>query len=96
MNKLQLPYIKEKINTINRRLDEFRKEKNQTESQKLESKNLKIHAQDAIEYLNDSKKAINKKANILYNKWLEIKNIRTKQKYTGSNLRLNVLKFPSR
>ena len=96
MNKLQLPYVKEKINIINRRLDEFRKEKEQTEAQKLEIKNMKILVQEAVDFLNDAKKAINMKANNLYNKWIEIKNLRIAQKYSSSNLRLNVIKFPSR
>jgi len=96
MNKLQLPYIKEKINIINKRLDEYRKEKEQTEAQKLEIKNMKILVQEAIDFLNESKKIINLKANQLYNKWLEIKNLRIVQKYSSSNVQVNVIKFPSR
>jgi len=96
MNKLQLPYLKEKINIMNRRLDEFRKEKEQTEAQKQEIKNMKILVQEAIDFLNESKKNINLKANVLYNKWIEIKNLRIAQKYSSTNLRLNVIKFPSR
>lgn len=96
MNKLQMPFIKERINTINSRLDELRKERNQSDAQKLEMKNMKVLVQDSIDFLYDSKKKINIKANILYNKWLELKNLRASQKYSDSNLKLNVLKFPSR
>lgn len=96
MNKLQLPYLKEKINIINKRLDEFRREKEQTEAQKQEIKNMKILVQEAMDFLNESKKIINLKANVLYNKWIEIKNLRIAQKYSSTNLRLNVIKFPSR
>lgn len=96
MNKLQLPYIKDKINIMNRRLDEFRKEKEPSEAKKLEIKNMKTLVEEAIDFLTSSKKIINKKANILYNKWLELKNLRLSQKFASTNLRLNVLKFPSR
>jgi len=96
MNKLQLSYIKEKISIINKRLDEYRRQKEQTEAQKLEIKNMKILVHETIDYLNESKKIINLKANILYSKWLEIKNLRILQKFSSTNLRLNVIKFPSR
>lgn len=96
MNKLQLPFIKERINTINLRLDELRKEKEQSEAQKLEMKNMKILVQDSIDFLYEAKKKINIKANILYNKWIELKKLRANQKYHNTNIRLNVLKFPAR
>jgi hypothetical protein len=96
MNKLQMPFIKERIKTINTRLDELRKEREQSDAQKLEMKNMKTLVQDSIDFLYQSKKRINMKANVLYNKWLELKNLRISQKYSDSNLRLNVLKFPSK
>lgn len=96
MNKIQMPFIKERINTINQRLDELRKEKEQSDAQKLEIKNMKILVQDSIDYLQEAKKTINNKANLLYNKWLELKNLRNTQKYSNTNLKLNVLKFPAR
>lgn len=96
MNKLQMPFIKERISTINLRLDELRKEKELSDAQKLEMKNMKILVQDSIDFLFESKKKINIKANLLYNKWLELKNLRISQKYSNTNIRLNVLRFPAR
>ena len=57
---------------------------------------MKILVKDSIDFLYESKKTINIKANLLYNKWIELKNLRATQKYSNSNLRLNVLKFPAR
>ena len=95
MNKLQIPYLKDKILTITKQLDEYSQYKEPSESIKLETKYMKIFVQEAMKFLEDGKKNLNIKANLLYNKWLELKNLRDMQKYKSTNLRLNVLKFPT-
>jgi hypothetical protein len=96
MNSINIPYIKEKIMIISKRLDEYSQVKDPSEAIKLEIKNMKMFVKDSMDSLEKSKKSLNEKANLLYNKWLELKMLRERQKYQSTSLKLNVIRFPSK
>ena len=93
MNRLNVPYLKEKITTIQKKMDEYSKIVEVTDAMKIEKKNMKIFLEEAITYLAEEKRLLNEKGNNLYNKWLELKNLRKNQGYTNTKLKLNVIRF---
>jgi hypothetical protein len=54
---------------------------------------MKIFLDETSKLLSKEKKVINQKANLLYNKWLDLKKIRRDQGYTGTPIKLNVIRF---
>ncbi len=54
---------------------------------------MKIFLDETSKLLVKEKKIINQKANLLYNKWLDLKKIRREQGFTGNPLKLNVIRF---
>ena len=95
MNQLFIPYLKQKIDSITAELDIYSKIRNPSEAVKEEIRNMRIFLEETLQIMEKRKKNLNEKANELYNKWLELKNIRTKQVYQSTNIRLNVLRFPT-
>ena len=93
MNRLKVPYLKEKINTIKKKLDEYEKIVEVTDAMKIEIKNMKTFLNESIMNFENEKKILNEKGNNLYNKWLELKRIREKQGFQNTKLKLNVIRF---
>ncbi len=93
MNRLNVPYLKEKIATIQNKMDEYSRSVEQTDSMKVEMKNMKIFLDESTTFLAQEKKLLNDKANDLYNKWLELKRLRENQGYQNTKLQLNVIRF---
>lgn len=96
MNQLQIPYLKEKLITIKNQLDENEKNKNPSDLQLEEIKYMKTFMNETALFLEREKKKLNEKANLLYNTWLALKKERETQKFISTNVKLTVLKFPSR
>jgi hypothetical protein len=93
MNKLQIPHLKEKMQIIMTQLEIYERDKNKTEEIQQEIKYIQMFMAETGKYLEEEKTKLNKLANELYNKWLELKRIRDIQKYQSNTLKLNVLKF---
>jgi len=96
INLARIPHLKEKIATMAMQLDEYDSIKDLGDSKESEKVNLKMQFDDTINKLEDEKEKINEKANLLYNKWLELKQIRINQRYSSTNVTLKVMKFPVR
>ena len=95
LNRLNIPYLKEKITIISQKMEELNNLRQKTEAQEKELKNMKIFLDESAQYLSDEKSNLNAKAQQIYNKWKELKRIRESQKYQNTKLKLNVLRFNS-
>ena len=93
LNKLNIPYLIKKREHIQLKLDSYNNIHQLNDAQEIEIKNMKIFLKETSKLLNQEKKIINQKANLLYNKWLDLKKIRRNQGYTGNPLKLNVIRF---
>ena len=93
LNKLNIPYLKKKRKHIKMKLDSYNNIHQLNDAQEIEIKNMKIFLEETSKQLAQEKKTINQKANLLYNKWLDLKKIRRNQGYTGNPLKLNVIRF---
>ena len=58
MNRLNVPYLKEKIATIQNKMDEYSRSVEQTDSMKIEMKNMKIFLDESTTFLAQEKKTI--------------------------------------
>ena len=97
INRAYIPHLKEKISTMAIQLDEFDSIKDPGFAKESEKVNLKMQFDEAINKLEEEKEKINEKANLLYNKWLELKKIRQNNNNSAStNVTLKVMKFPVR
>ena len=96
MNQLQIPYLKEKLITIKKQIEDYEKNRNPSDAQIETMKYMKTFMNETALYLEKEKTKLNDKANQLYNTWLALKRLRESQKYTSTNIKLTVLKFPSR
>jgi len=93
LNLLNIPYLKKKRKNIQMKLDSYNNIHQLNEAQEIEMKNMKIFLEETSMLLAKEKKIINHKANLLYNKWLDLKKIRREQGFTGNPLKLNVIRF---
>ena len=93
LNMLNIPYLKEKRSNIQMKLDSYNNIHQLNDAQEIEIKNMKIFLDETSKLLVKEKKIINQKANLLYNKWLDLKKIRREQGFTGNPLKLNVIRF---
>ena len=75
------------------KLDSYNNIHQLNDAQEIEIKNMKIFLDETSKLLVKEKKIINQKANLLYNKWLDLKKIRREQGFTGNPLKLNVIRF---
>ena len=90
---LNIPYLKKKRKNIQMKLDSYNNIHQLNDAQEIEIKNMKIFLDETSKLLSKEKKVINQKANLLYNKWLDLKKIRRDQGYTGTSIKLNVIRF---
>ena len=90
---LNIPYLIKKRNNIQMKLDSYNNIHQLNDAQEIEIKNMKIFLNETSKLLAQEKKIINQKANLLYNKWLDLKKIRRDQNYRGSAIKLNVIRF---
>jgi coiled-coil and C2 domain-containing protein 2A len=90
---LNIPYLKKKRKNIQMKLDSYNNIHQLNDAQEIEIKNMKIFLDETSKLLNKEKKIINQKANLLYNKWLDLKKIRREQGFIGNPLKLNVIRF---
>jgi len=95
MNQLVIPFLKQKIDSITKELEAYSKIRNPSEAIKEEIRNMRIFVDESLYFLDEKKKLLNEKGNELYNRWLELKNIRTKQVFQSTNVKLNILRFPT-
>ena len=79
MNQLQIPHLIDKVTTLTKQLDELKEIINPSEAIKTEIKNMRTFSEDTMTFLIKKKEILNKKANQLYSKWLELKNLRKAQ-----------------
>ena len=93
LNMLNIPYLKKKRKNIQMKLDSYNNIHQLNDAQEIEIKNMKIFLDETSKLLNKEKKIINQKANLLYNKWLDLKKIRREQGFIGNPLKLNVIRF---
>ena len=93
LNMLNIPYLKKKRKNIQLKLDSYNNIHQLNEAQEIEIKNMKIFLDETSKLLAKEKKIINQKANLLYNKWLDLKKIRRDQGFTGNPIKLNVIRF---
>jgi hypothetical protein len=93
MNKLQIPHLKDKMSIILQQLEIYENEPVKSDEIKQEIKYIKMFMAETAKYLEEEKANLNRIANEMYNKWLELKRIRDQQKYQSNTLKLNVLKF---
>ena len=93
LNMLNIPYLIKKRNNIQMKLDSYNNIHQLNDAQEIEIKNMKIFLNETSKLLAQEKKIINQKANLLYNKWLDLKKIRRDQNYRGSAIKLNVIRF---
>jgi hypothetical protein len=93
MNKLQIPHLKEKLQIIMTQLEIYEREQNKTEEIQQEIKYIRMFMAETGKFLEEEKSRLNRLANEMYDKWLELKRIRDQQKYQSNTLKLNVLKF---
>jgi len=93
LNMLNIPYLKKKRKNIQIKLDSYNNIHQLNDAQEIEIKNMKIFLDETSKLLNKEKKIINQKANLLYNKWLDLKKIRREQGFIGNPLKLNVIRF---
>ena len=93
LNMLNIPYLKKKRKNIQMKLDSYNNIHQLNDAQEIEIKNMKIFLDETSKLLSKEKKVINQKANLLYNKWLDLKKIRRDQGYTGTSIKLNVIRF---
>ena len=80
LNMLNIPYLKKKRKNIQMKLDSYNNIHQLNDAQEIEIKNMKIFLDETSKLLNKEKKIINQKANLLYNKWLDLK------KYEGNKV----------
>jgi len=95
VNMMNIPYHREKIFTISRQLDEYSKRKETSDAINLEIKYMKIFVEESVKFLENEKRILNQKANLLYNKWKELKKLRENQKFQSTNFKISVLRFPT-
>ena len=93
LNLLNIPYLKRKRNNIQMKLDSYKNIHQLSEAQEIEIKNMAIFLDETSKLLAKEKKIINEKANLLYNKWLDLKDKRRTQGYSGTTVKLNVIRF---
>ena len=93
LNMLNIPYLKKKRKNIQMKLDSYNNIHQLNDAQEIEIKNMKIFLDETSKLLVKEKKIINQKANLLYNKWLDLKKIRREQGFIGNPLKLNVIRF---
>ena len=93
LNLLNIPYLKRKRNNIQMKLDSYKNIHQLSEAQEIEIKNMAIFLDETAKLLAEEKKIINEKANLLYNKWLDLKDKRRAQGYSGTTVKLNVIRF---
>ena len=93
LNMLNIPYLKRKRNNIQMKLDSYNNIHQLSEAQEIEIKNMSIFLDETAKLLAEEKKILNVKANALYNKWLDLKEKRRTQGYSGTSVKLNVIRF---
>ena len=93
LNLLNIPYLIKKRNNIEMKLNEYHNIHQLSEAQEIETKNMTIFLDETAKLLAEEKKIVNEKANLLYNKWLDLKQKRISQGYTGTPVKLNVIRF---
>ncbi len=94
INRALIPHLKLKIETMAIQLDEYNAIKYSGEAKENEKANLRMQFEDTKNKLEKEKDNINEKANFMYNKWLELKGIREKNKFASTNVTLKVMRFP--
>ena len=93
LNLLNIPYLKRKRNNIQMKLDSYNNIHQLSEAQEIEIKNMAIFLDETAKLLAEEKKIVNDKANLLYNKWLDLKEKRRTQGYSLTPIKLNVIRF---
>ena len=93
LNLLNIPYLIRKRNNIQMKLDSYNNIHQLSEAQEIEIKNMKIFLKETGKLLAQEKQIINNKANLLYTKWDDLKNKRRAQGFSGTTVKLNVIRF---
>ena len=96
INRALIPHLKERLRTMAMQLEEYDSIKDLGDAKESERNNLKMQINYTVRKFEEEKEIINEKANFLYSKWLELKAIRTEQKYASTHMTLKVMKFPVR
>ncbi|CAG9318052.1 unnamed protein product [Blepharisma stoltei] len=87
----QLAHKEEMLRVYMQAPSTTQQEKNKLMLQEVEI--LKKHFEDAQKKLNDEKAAIQKEAEALYNKWVELKQLREKQTFVSTSVKLGVREY---